>query len=471
MVAACSDDARSPASGSAASSAASDAPASSTGATAVGADGIGDPYFPQLGNGGYDVEHYDLELQVDPVENRIQSEATLTARVTSADPLTQLNLDLSGLDVAEVLIDGDPARFERNGRELVVHPTVPLAPGSELILKVLYSGVPEPIQEGSLPIPVGWMKTADGSFVLSEPQGASSWFPANDHPSDKATFTFRITVPDGVEAIANGRLVDQLPTGNGTTRWTWDMRSPMAPYLATVAVGQFQIVTEPGPAGITIRHAFPERLAALATFDLGRTNEMLELFASQLGPYPFDVYGGLVVDVQTGFALETQTFSTFDTTAIDGNRGQETTVAHELVHQWFGNSVSLARWQDVWLNEGFATYGEWLWTEHIGGASVLQTAETVHDALTDTRPPGDPGVASLFSPSVYRRGALTLQALRLTVGDDAFFKTLQTYASRFRDANATTADFIAVAEEVSGKDLTALFDEWLFAEPLPSLPG
>jgi aminopeptidase N len=461
---ACSDD-PAPQSTASSGSAASSSPAPN----GVGADGIGDPYFPRLGNGGYDVEHYDLELQVDPASNHLESEATLSANVTSTVPLSQLDLDLRGLDVAEVLIDGDAARFERNGGELVVHPAVPLVPGAAFSAKIRYGGEPQPITESVLPIAVGWMKAADGSFVLSEPEGASTWFPANDHPRDKATFTFHITVPDGVEAIANGELVQQLPTGHGTTRWTWELRSPMAPYLATVAVGQYRLVEEAGPGGITIRHAFAERLADLATFDFGRTAEMLEVFATQFGPYPFDVYGGLVIDIRLGFALENQTLSMFDAGFVDGNRGHENTVAHELVHQWFGDSVSLARWQDIWLNEGFATYGEWLWTEHIGGPSVLETAQAVHDQLQDSIPPGDPGVKDLFSPSVYQRGALTLEALRLAVGDDAFFRTLQTYASRFRDANATTDDFIAVAEEVAARDLSPLFQAWLYDEPLPAL--
>jgi aminopeptidase N len=389
--------------------------------------------------------------------------------VTASGPLAQLDLDLSGLEVATVVVDGAGAQFERNGGELVVHPPAALLPGAAFTVKVSYSGVPEPIAESAISIPVGWMKLPDGSFVLSEPEGASTWFPANDHPLDKATFTFHVTVPDGVEAIANGSLVDQVPAGEGSTRWTWEERAPMAPYLATVVVGQYRLVTEAGPAGITIRHAFAERLADEATFDFGRTAEMLEFFASRLGPYPFDVYGGVVVDLRTGFALENQTLSTFDAGSVDGQRGHEATLAHELVHQWFGDSVSLARWQDIWLNEGFATYGEWLWTEHLGGPSVLDTAQSVHDGLKDTRPPGDPGVAGMFKSNVYGRGALTLEALRLAVGDDAFFNTLRTYAARFRDRNATTDDFIAVAQEVSGKDLKPLFQAWLYDDPLPAL--
>ncbi|MEY2436242.1 MAG: hypothetical protein QOF97_1078 [Acidimicrobiaceae bacterium] len=376
--------------------------------------------------------------------------------------------------MATVLVDGDAARFERDGDELVVHPVSPLSPGAEFIAKVIYGGVPEPITERSLPIPVGWRKLGGGSFVLSEPEGASTWFPANDHPLDKATFTIHITVPDGVEAVANGDLLNQLPTGHGTTRWTWEGHSPMAPYLATVVVGQYRIVTEAGPAGITIRHAFADPLADLAVFDFGRTAEMLDFFASRFGPYPFDVYGGLVLDERTGFALENQTLSVFDAGFVDGRRGEETTHAHELVHQWFGDSVSLARWQDIWLNEGFATYGEWLWTEHVGGPSVADSARSVLAQLQQAPglaqpPPGVPGVAGLFSSAVYLRGGLTLEALRLTVGDDAFFKTLQTYTARFRDANVTTDDFIAVAQEVAGRDLHDLFQAWLFDDPLPPL--
>ena len=310
--------------------------------------------------------------------------------------------------------------------------------------------------------------------MLNEPEGASTWYPVNDHPSDKATYTFHVTVPDGFSVIANGNLVRQVPAGTGQTTWTYEAKDPIASYLTQVAIGDYRLTTEPGPNGITIRNAFASPLADDAAIDFSRTNEMLELFTADFGPYPFDVYGALVVNEQKGAALETQTLSSFDATFVDGTVDGDEVAAHELAHQWFGDSVALSSWKDVWLNEGFATYAEWLWSEHVDGTPVAETAAHVHEQLVGSPSStlaGDPGVDHLFDAAVYLRGALTLQALRLTVGDDAFFTTLRTYASRFAGKNVTTDDFIQVANEVEGRDLQGLFDLWLYREELPALPS
>ena len=308
--------------------------------------------------------------------------------------------------------------------------------------------------------------------MLNEPEGASTWYPANDHPSDKATYTFHITVPDGVSAVANGDLVSQTPTGDGHTTWTYDAKAPMASYLTQVVIGDYRVTNELGPEGITIRNVFATHLADEATVDFSRTPEMITLFASQFGPFPFDIYGALVVDERSQFALETQTLSIFDASFVDGSVTGDQVMAHELAHQWFGDSVTPATWKDIWLNEGFATYAEWLWQEHVGGMSVADMANRVHGQITSSTLTGDPGPEQLFDvEGVYLRGALTLQALRLTVGDDVFFTILRTYAARFADRNVATADFVAVANEVAKRDLHDLFDAWLYREALPALPS
>ena len=322
---------------------------------------------------------------------------------------------------------------------------------------------------------MGWIATGDGSFVMSEPEGASTWYPVNDHPSDKATYTFHVEVPDGTTAVANGNLVSRTPNPSGSVTWTYDVEQPMASYLAEVAIGDYQVTDTPGPAGITIRNAFDSTIASDVAPAFASTPDMISFFESLFGPFPFDIYGALVVSERTGEALETQTLSIFGDDVVSGDDAS-VVVPHELAHQWFGDSVSLESWKDIWLNEGFATYGEWLWTEHAGGASVAQTAHATQAKLREGSdpmpPPGDPGVQNLFGPSVYLRGALTLQALRSTVGDSLFFDILRTYASRYAGANATTADFISVATQVSGRnDLQPLFDAWLYQSPLPDLPG
>ena len=440
----------------------------------VGAPGIGDPYYPNLGNGGYDIDHYGIDLAFDPASEAIEATATIDATATGS--LSQFNLDLTGLDVASVTVDGEAATFEHAGSELEITPGEPIGDGDEFVVTVVYGGVPQPIDSEALG-EVGWTTTDNGAvYVLSEPEGASTWIPANDHPLDKAPFTFRITVPDGLEVAANGLLREQVPVGDGRTTWVFDARDPMAPYLATVGIGQFVFEETQGPGGVIIRNAFAESLAADASFDFGRTGEMIEAFNAMFGPYPFEAAGALVVDEFIGVALETQTMSLFGAEIVDGQRRGETIVAHELAHQWFGDTVSVARWQDIWLNEGFATYAQWLWDEHLGTATADSIARDLAEDMSDTPgrgqpPPGDPGPSQLFAGSVYERGALTVHALRLTVGDDAFFETLRTWTSEYADASATTDDFIDVAESVSGQQLDDLFDAWLYDEVVPALPG
>src|SRR5207302_6763125 len=234
-----------------------------------------------------------------------------------------------------------------------------------------------------------------------------------------------------------------------------DEQAPMASYLTQVAIGDFKVTTEPGPGGVTIRNAFASELAADATVEFSRTPEMLQLFADDFGPYPFDVYGALVVNDRTQLALETQTLSIFDSSLVNGRSDDDVVAAHELAHQWFGDSVTISSWKDIWLNEGFATYAEWLWHEHTDGVPVAVSAQRTHDSLPDSDVlPGDPGVEHLFDiAAVYQRPACLLQALRVTVGDDAFFSILRTYASRFAGKNVTTADFIAIANEISHRDV------------------
>jgi aminopeptidase N len=442
-------------------------------AGAQGADGIGDPYYPQLGNGGYDVDHYALDIVFDPATGLIDGTATI--RATTTEALDRFNLDLTGLEPSSVTVDGAPAEFEHEGHELVISPASVIDDDAAFVVEVVYGGVPEPIDSASLG-QVGWTTVADTVYVLSEPEGASTWFPANDHPLDKAPFTIAVTVPDGLEVAANGVRREQVPTGDGRTRWVFDATDPMAPYLATVVIGQLVFEEGAGPNGVVIRNAFAESLATDASFDFGRTPEILDVFSGWFGPYPFGVAGAVVIDEFIGVALETQTMSLFGAEIVDGGRQGETIVAHELAHQWFGDSVSVARWQDIWLNEGFATYAQWLWDEHRGTATADERARSTAETMADIPdlalpPPGDPGPDQLFAASVYERGALTLHALRLTVGDDAFFEILRTWTSEFADGNATTDDFIVLAERVSGESLDELFAAWLYQEELPALPG
>ena len=327
--------------------------------------------------------------------------------------------------------------------------------------------MPDPAIADSLGIEVGWVTTDDGAYVLSQPDGAHTWYPVNDHPSDKAGYTFEITVPDPYTAAANGVLTDRT-TADGKTTFVWDAPDPMASYLAEVAVGEF-VIEDGGTVGdVVIRNVFAADIADEAAAATEITPEMVQFYSEQWGPYPFDAYGVLVVDIPLGVALETQTLSLFGPDTV----GEEVILAHELAHQWFGNAVGPARWRDIWLNEGFATYAEWMWTQHSDAVPIAQTAEQIYRGQSgeQTRPILDPGPDGLFDAAVYERGGLTLYALQVEVGDATFQEIMRTYFERFNGESVTTDDFVAVAEELSGMDLDALFEEWLLETDLPPFP-
>lgn len=434
----------------------------------VAADGIGDPYYPELGNTGYDVAHYTLDLVFDPETDTLTGHATIDASA-SAD-LATFNLDFIGFDVQELLVDGAAAEFVRSDTEITVRPDTVIPAGEAFAVSVLYAGTPQPLESAAISFGVGWSTSPSGQrYVVAEPDGARSWYPANDHPRDKATFTFLITVPDPLFAAANGILAETI-TDLGQTTYVWEMDDPMAPYLATIVIGDYSLVVDEAStdlAEVRVRNVLPPDLSRDVPDAVQRQGEMIAFFSELFGPYPFEAYGIAVVD---GFsaALETQTLTVFGRPLLN-----ELVVVHELAHQWFGNHVSPQRWQDIWLNEGFASYAEWLWIEAtlgIEGIAVGITQERDRFVGSGLAPPGSPPPDNLFNASVYRVGAMTLHALRLTVGDEAFFDTLRTYVDRFGSATATTEDFISVAEEVSGRDLGELFDAWLYGETIPEFP-
>lgn len=431
---------------------------------AIGNDGIGDPLFPGLGNGGYDVQNYSLAIDVD----RPNITATATITIEADEPLDRFNFDLVGLDVTEVSVDGEPTAFEHIGRELSLDPASVIEPGEPVIVVIDYGGVPEPIADPAGPAELGWYTTDTGTFVVSEPIGAASWFPANDHPLDKATFDIAITVPTDEIAAAAGLLDSTSDNGDGTTTWTWSMSDPMATYLASVVTGSFAFVEE-APIGDTeIRHLFPsndaDRLAEIAE----RQRPMMELFEDRFGPYPFASYGIVVVDADLGFvALENQTLSIFDASLfITGVPGSfvDRVMAHELAHQWFGDSVSPATWGDIWLNEGFATWGENYWVEQSG-------SDPWTDVPYNLGPLDDLESDQLFGENVYTRGGYALEALRRTVGDDTFFQILQTWVTRFGGGVASTADFVDLVEELGGSEAAAVIESWISDATMPDLPA
>ena len=652
-----------------------------------GASGVGDPYFPLDGNGGYQVIHYGLDVRYDPATDVLAGVTTIKSRATQ--DLSGFNLDFVGLTVHDITVDGASASWSRNGQELTITPASGIRNGATFITVVTYDGVPEPIED-AFGIS-GFLHTDDGALILGEPHVAATWFPANDHPIDKATFNFHITVPEGLEAVANGTFERQI-TRDGWTTWVWDSNAPMATYLAGVGIGEFEIRhyrqdgilywdavdpdlftdfaapttgdqfaisqqadssykrltrtievpaegatlsfwvtrdTEPefdyffveartvgsdddwttlpdlnghatqetgfvcpfwldlhpflehyqtalpdedpedefppacepsgstgdwwavsgssaGPEewqvdlsawanstleisltyasddiaqlnGVTVDDIvvstgegstsfeadddvmdgwtvpgapenspgnlndwivgavedLPPTLGEQIFASFDRQPEIIAFLAESFGKYPFRVAGGIVDDLDAGFALENQTRPIYSPVFWLFGAGDDV-VVHELAHQWYGDSVTVEQWQHIWLNEGFATYAEWMWLEAQGFA----TADEIFAGWYETPAEeeffwglviGDPGPDNLFAFPVYIRGAMTLHVLRMTVGDEAFFGILERWARKQGGGHGTTAEFIATAEQVSGQQLDELFEAWLFTPTKPML--
>ena len=442
----------------------------------AGSPGLGDSLYPNFGNGGYQVEHYTLDITVDDVAtSRLTAVTTIQAKATQV--LSRFNLDFLGFEITQITVNDQPATYQRSGQELSITPTGLIADKQSFTIVVQYHGTPSPMMSQALPFQTGWVNFEGASYVLSEPDGSASFFPVNDHPLDKALYTFRVTVPKPYSVAANGLLTETTESG-ATTTFLFEEHDPMSSYLVTIDIDQFDLEKTKSGGGIPIRNYFASALPADVRKPFARQGEMLDYFSGLFGPYPFEVYGALVMNAQFGAAMEDQTLSIFGTDMIDLQdvKGTELTVAHELAHQWFGDSVSVADWSDIWLNEGFATYAEGLWAEHADGRAALDDwIKSLYEEVKQNPgfypPPGDPAAHDLFNGGVYLRGGLTLHALRLQVGDETFFKILQTYHDRYKFRNVITADFIGIAETVSGKELNGFFDDWLYGTDLPPIPA
>jgi len=441
-----------------------------------GAPGAGDPFFPLAGNGGYDVGNYSLRLDFEPRNNALDARAVISAQATQ--DLSRFDLDLRGLHVGKVTVDGTAADFTRDGQELVITPAAGIRKGRGFEVAVAYDGHPNPVIDPDKSKD-GWIPTDDGAFVVNEPQGSPSWYPANDTPKDKATYDFAITVPKGRTAIANGLLLGTTDNG-ATTTWRWRASDPTAPYLATATSGIFETRFGTLPSGLPEYSAVDPQTRQFGSKDpnpqlawqrLAFTGPAVALFTELYGAYPFESVGGVVDWAPNVFySLESQTRPMYWVIP------SELTVVHEVAHMWFGDSLTPELWPDIWLNEGFATWSEWIWSERNGGKSAAQSFDELYATPEDSAagqdlwfpaPAALPGPAEMFHTPVYDRGAMTLQALREKVGDDAFFAILRTWYAENRNGNVTTADFIALVERVSGQQLDRFFDVWLYEEGKP----
>jgi aminopeptidase N len=319
-----------------------------------------------------------------------------------------------------------------------------------------------------------WLRTPDGAVVANEPEAAWWWFPSNDHPLDKATYDVSVSVPDGTQVISNGVLTS-VSSLLGRTRYTWRSDQPQASYLATLAVGRFDVTTGTTADGLPVLNAYSKDLGdneGAARASVERSAEVAEWLTGVFGPYPFNALGGYVPNVPTGYALETQTRPFYSPWQFS-NGGNVSVVVHELAHQWYGDSVSVEGWQDIWVNEGFARYAQWLWSEREGEGTAQELADYVYASYPADHPfwqvePGDPGPGNLFHLAVYDRGALALQALRNEVGDEDFSAIVKGWPKVNAYGNAGVGDFLRYAEKVSGEPLAEFFDTWLFTRAKPT---
>jgi aminopeptidase N len=478
---------------------ASPAAAHPGGPPSPGASDIGDPLFPGLGNGGYDVKHYTLDLQYTSTASVQSVPAVVTIEARATQSLSRFNLDFSGDAVGLVMVDGAPAAFARDGEELVITPARPVWKGKRFTVRVGYTSgpreiSPEDANDLNKVVATAWFATPSGSITAAQPNGAHRIFPNNDVPSDPASYTFHALTPAGSTFVANGELTD-ASTGHDKTLWTYEMREPMAAELIQLAFGALTVRTRAPELGVRLRDVAAANQIDALDPALARARDHLDWMVDKVGRYPFRTYGSLASDAAFPFALEDQTISLYpsliffpaENTPFGDARFYEPIMVHELAHQWYGDSVLPALWSDLWLNEGHATWYEWEWAQEEGdpafyleGGSfeaAMRAAYARGDQLRATFGPvaapvhGADDIASFFSPNVYEGGALVLFALRQVVGDPAFREIERKWPQRYGGGPASTADFIALASKIAGRDLTAFLTAWLYGTTTPSMPG
>lgn len=422
-----------------------------------------EPFFPRAGNDGYNALVYRVNLAFKPKTGRIKAATAIKA--AAAEPLERFSFDFFGPRVSAVEVDDEPARFRRRPGKLIVSPGKEIPKGAHFTTIVHYSGIPPKIVDAD-GTEEGWYRTGDGVIALGEPQGTAAWIPCNNVPADKASFEFHVTVPDGLKAVANGRRLRSSDRDGGRVQMNWAERSPMSPYLALLNVGRGQIVKSQ-IGNLPTWTLIDPRLAA-ARKPLAKLPEIVHFLSDLYGDYPFDSAGSAVDYAPgLGYALETQS------RPIYGFVPDLTTVVHETAHQWFGNSVGLQRWPQIWLNEGFATWSEWYYAERHGRRSAGEIFRLLYRVPASNErlwspPPARPGSPkNLFAPSTYVRGGMALQALREKIGTKTMLRLLRRWVAGHEYGSANIGEFTALAEKLSGRNLDPLFQRWLYQRGKP----
>jgi hypothetical protein len=444
----------------------------------------GDTLFPNQGNGGYDVSHYDLDLTWNPGPPGGTIAATTTIQATTTgEPLSSFGLDLEGLAVTSVQVNGvaaatfsrieEPDGAKPGKHKLVVTPATPVSGLFTVVVE--YGGTPVTRHDtdGS---DEGWIPTSDGATFMNQPIGSMTGFPNNDTPNDKATYSISVDVPAGLEVVSNGEPTLPLPDGSGTrSHWQWTETQPMASELVLVSIGQYQVLT----SGVgLIDRCVPEWSfvdSAIygvnhVAINAGRAqlSSILTSLEARLGPYPGKSTGIVVDSTGVGYALETQ-----DRPSFPSSNGVGGTLVHELTHQWYGDSVSPTVWNDLWINEGMATWAP----IDVSGASTYtqfhgEWENTPADsALWQTPPAGITDPSDLFGWQSYDRGAMTYEALRTLIGDSEFRTLIKQWQLLNHGGSHGAADLQALAEQISGLDLDGFFQDWIHDADKPAWPN
>jgi aminopeptidase N len=435
-----------------------------------GKPGLGDPYYPQAGNSGYDVTKYQIVINWDPTTQTLTGTTTISARATQQ--LNSFYFDLV-LKTNKVTVNGASAQFAQKGfSDVYVKPENPIPAGGAFQVVVAYAGKPADYEQGDTH---PWW-SSDGEWTAAgEPESSAWWYPANDHPSDPALMDVSIRVPAGMQAISVGRL-ESADAGNEKDfdTWHWIARQPMASYLNFMTIGHYEL-KQGIDHGLPYVYAVSEKLSAeqrkTAFAALTSSGQRLRTLESMFGPYPFTELGGVVPGNRLWFGgLETQTRPVYNAKSILDRNFEPGLLTHELAHMWFGDNVTVRQWNDIFTTEGYASWAQWGAAERTGGPKANDALNRTYERLKNNADFWkiamiDPGKAHLFD-AVYVRGPMALQALRNVIGDEAFFKLSRDWAQD--PGSRSLEEWMAAAQSYTTVDLGPFFRAWIYSPTAPA---
>ncbi len=434
----------------------------------------------EIGNAGYDAKHYSLRIEPDFEKKTITGHTTMKA--TAEQDLESFSLDFMPFPSVMVEVNGKPAKIQQRKNELEIVPHAPIQEGQDFSVDVLYEGAPHEVKERYIHnLPFG-MRFVDGALsTISEPRATRGWLPCNDHPSDKATFDIEVTVPEGYDVNASGKLASQ-ETVDGKKTFRFEPRDPMATYLVGLnafKTEDYEVWNQTSGSGLAIENSIPSDSKPMARETLNKSPEMVDFLESFLGDYPFEILGNHTFRGLFGGAFEAQTRNVYTHNLMELEPSRDTrrsihwpteVLAHETAHQWFGDAVSINRWRDIWLKEAFATYFGAAYAAHDFGVDLDQhmseryafSRRRVSDYV-----PGEPNAEKMYSGDAYNLMAGSVHALRKELGEEGFKKVLGTFLTDYNGKSAEVTDFVSTCEETSGKDLKQFFNTWVFTDHLP----